>query len=117
MDDEREELKQELEKLGPRGRGRPYPKLLLGKLLSYTVARRRQGAKVAEVAAELGMKFQTLSRWIGEQRPTKRFERVEVIAPRVESKTRALIVRGPGGICVEGLDLDGVIELMRRVAE
>jgi hypothetical protein len=45
MESVREELKQELSKLGPRGRGRPYPKGLLENLLSYTVARRRQGAK------------------------------------------------------------------------
>jgi len=61
MESMREELKQELSKLGPRGRGRAYPKGLMGKLLSYTVARRRQGAKIVEVATELGMKFHTLS--------------------------------------------------------
>ena len=84
MEEMREELKSELLELGPRGRGRPYPKGLLEKLLSYTVARRRQGAKLVEVAAELGMKDQTLSRWVGEKRAAKRFERVEVVpAPAV----------------------------------
>jgi len=39
----REELKSELSDLGSR-LGRPYPKGLPQKLLSYTVARRRHGA-------------------------------------------------------------------------
>jgi hypothetical protein len=113
----REELKQELSNLGPRGRGRAYPKGLMGKLLSYTVARRRQGAKIVEVAAELGMKFHTLSRWLGEKRPTASFERVEVIAPPPPPAARTLTVHGPCGLRIEGLDLAGVAELVRRVAE
>jgi len=48
MENMREELQQELSKLSPRGRGRAYPKGLMGKVLSYTVARRRQGAKLVE---------------------------------------------------------------------
>jgi transposase len=114
MESVREELKQELSKLGPRGRGRAYPKGLMGKLLSYTVARRRQGAKIVEVATELGMKFHTLSRWLGEKRPTASFERVEVVAPPAP---RTLIVHGPRGLRIEGLDLAGVAELVRRVGE
>jgi len=114
MESMREELKQELSKLGPRGRGRAYPKGLMGKLLSYTVARRRQGAKIVEVATELGMKFHTLSRWLGEKRPTASFERVEVVAPPAP---RMLIVHGPRGLRIEGLDLAGVAELVRRVGE
>ena len=111
----REELKLELSTLGPRGRGRPYPKGLLEKLLSYTVARRRQGAKVVEVATELGMKFQTLARWVGEKRAAKRFERVEVVAVPASAAPRAIVVHGPRGLRIEGLDLDGVAELVRRV--
>jgi transposase len=117
MESVREELKQELSKLGPRGRGRPYPKGLLENLLSYTVARRRQGAKVVEVATELGMKFHTLSRWLGEKRPTKRFDRVDVVTAPATATPRTLIVHGPRGLRIEGLDLAGVAELVRRVAE
>jgi hypothetical protein len=71
MDNMREELKAEVATLGPRGRGRPYPKGLLEKVLSYTVARRRQGAKLIEVAVELGLHNHTLSRWLGEKRAAK----------------------------------------------
>ena len=117
MESVREELKSELSTLGPRGRGRPYPKGLLEKLLSYTVARRRQGAKVVEVATELGMNFQTLARWVGEKRAAKRFERVEVVASSAAPAPRALVVHGPRGLRIEGLDLASVVERVRRVAE
>lgn len=110
-----EELKQELSKLGPRGRGRAYPTGLLEKLLSYTVARRRQGAKIVEVATELGMKF------------------LHALAlARREAINEALRARGgrrgnavcacadrarPGGLRAEGLDLARLAALVRRVAE
>jgi transposase len=117
MDKTREELKVELSELGPRGRGRPYPKGLLEKLLSYTVARRRQGAKLVEVASELGMPNHTLARWVGEKRATKRFERVEVVAAPAAPAVRALIVHGPRGLRIEGLDIAAIAELVRRVGE
>jgi len=118
MDNMREELRAELLELGPRGRGRAYPKGLLEKLLSYTVARRRQGAKLVEVAAELGMKDQTLSRWLGERRAPKQFVQV-VAAPAAVAApaSLALVVHGPRGLRIEGLDVAAVAELVRRVGE
>ena len=121
MEDMREELKSEIAKLGPRGRGRPYPKGLLEKILSYTVARRRQGAKLGEVAAELGLRDQALSRWLGEKRSAKRFDRVEVVAagPAVAPPpaTSTIVVHGAHGLRIEGLALAAVAELVRRVGE
>lgn len=116
MESTREELQQALSTLGPRGKGKPYPKGLLEKLLSYTVARRRQGAQVIEVAGELGMNWRTLTRWLGERRSAKRFERVEVVATAAPAAS-TLIVHGPRGLRIEGLDLAGVAELVRRVGE
>jgi hypothetical protein len=97
----------------------------MAKLLSYTVARRRQGARLVEVAAELGMKSYTLARWLGEKKPTASFERVEVVAPAkvivvdeaAPAAERKLVVHGPRGLRVEGLELADVAELVRRVAE
>lgn len=120
MEDMREELKAEVAKLGPRGRGRPYPKGLLEKVLSYTVARRRQGAKLIEVAAELGLHKQVLSRWLGEKRAAKRFDRVEVVAASTAvaaSAASTIVVHGARGLRIEGLELAAVAELVRRVGE
>ena len=120
MEDMREELKAEVAKLGPRGRGRPYPKGLLEKILSYTVARRRQGGRLVEVAAELGLRDQALTRWLGEKRAAKRFDRVEVVvAPPAlaSSPASAIVVHGARGLRIEGLDLAAIAELVRRVSE
>ena len=119
MDNMREELRVELSALGPRGRGRAYPKGLLEKLLSYTVARRRQGASIVEVASEVGINFRTLARWLG-ARKTGRFGRIEVVAAPVATTpavAATLIVHGPRGLRIEGLDLIAVAELVRRVGE
>jgi hypothetical protein len=118
MDNMREELRAELSTLGPRGRGRAYPKGLLEKLLSYTVARRRQGASIVEVASEVGINFRTLARWLG-ARKTARFGRVVVAAPVTAAAAGAtrIVVHGPRGLRIEGLDLVAVAELLRRVCE
>src|SRR6187402_3989528 len=116
MEKVREELQLEISKLGPRGRGRGYPKGLMGKLLSYTVAGRRQGAKLVEVAAELGMKSHTLARWLGEKRSSASFERVEVVAAVAPAVARNVIVHGPHGLRIEGLEVADVAELVRRVS-
>ena len=118
MDNMREELKAEVANLGPRGRGRPYPKGLLEKVLSYTVARRRQGAKLIEVAVELGMHNHTLSRWLGEKRAATKF--VQVVARPAAAAlplASAIVVHGPRGLRIEGLELAAVAELVRRVGE
>jgi hypothetical protein len=120
MDNMREELRIELSALGPRGRGRAYPKGLLEKLLSYTVARRRQGASIVEVASEVGINFRTLARWLGERKAGS-FGRVEVVAARAATAAAAapmtIVVHGPRGLRIEGLDLATVAELVRRVGE
>jgi transposase len=117
MDNMREELRVELSALGPRGRGRAYPKGLLEKLLSYTVARRRQGASIVEVASDVGINFRTLARWLG-ARKTARFGRVEVVAaPVTTSAAPSIVVHGPRGLRIEGLDVAAVAELVRRVGE
>jgi len=116
MDNMREELRVELSTLSPRGRGRAYPKGLLEKLLSYTVARRRQGASIIEVASEVGMNFRTLARWLGE-RKSARFGRVKVVAAPAASVAPIIVVHGPRGLRIEGLDVAGVAELVRRVGE
>jgi transposase len=116
MDDVREELKRTLSELGPRGAGKRYPKGLLEKLLSYTVARRRQGATLVAIGDEVGMSWKTLARWLGGRKTRARFERVEVIEP-VAAGARPLVVHGPRGLRIEGLDVGGVAELLRKLGE
>lgn len=117
MEDAREELRTALSKLGEMGRGKRYPRALLEKMLSYTVARRRQGATLLAVGGELGMNWKTLARWLGE-RKAARFERVEISAPTPTvppPMPLPIVVHGPRGLRIEGLDVSGVAELLRRL--
>jgi hypothetical protein len=116
MEDTREELKIAISKLGEMGRGKRYPRPLLEKMLSYTVARRRQGATLLAVGGEIGMNWKTLARWVGERKTASRFERVQVAAPTAVTSA-ALVVHGPRGLRIEGLDVSGVAELVRRLGE
>lgn len=116
MEDTREELKSAISKLGEMGRGKRYPRPLLEKMLSYTVARRRQGATLLAVGGEIGMNWKTLARWVGERKTASRFERVQVAAPAAVASA-TLVVYGPRGLRIEGLDVGGVAELVRRLGE
>lgn len=117
MEDAREELRTALSKLGEMGRGKRYPRALLEKVLSYTVARRRQGATLLAVGGELGMNWKTLARWLGE-RKAARFEHVEISAPTptvAPPMPLPIVVHGARGLRIEGLDVSGVAELLRRL--
>jgi hypothetical protein len=69
---------------------------------------------VSEVTRELAVRRDTLLAWAG---PTvaaakPRFVPVAV----VEERAGRIVVHGPHGVRVEGLDLAGVAELLRRLA-
>lgn len=116
MEDTREELRSAISKLGEMGRGKRYPRPLLEKMLSYTVARRRQGATLLAVGGEIGMNWKTLARWVGQRKAAPRFERVQVAVPTA-APASAVVVHGPRGLRIEGLDVGGVAELVRRLGE
>lgn len=63
------------------------------------------------------MKSYTLARWLGAKRASAGFERVEVVAASAPPAVRQLIVHGPRGLRIEGLDITAVAELVRRVGE
>jgi len=86
-------------------------------MLSYTVARRRQGATLLAVGGEIGMNWKTLARWVGERKTASRFERVQVAAAPAAIVSASLVVHGPRGLRIEGLDVGGVAELVRRLGE
>ena len=86
---------------------------------AIAAARKRlaEGIVVAQVARELGLTTQTLTRWLGSSsRPALRPVRI-VAGPRpvVHAPTNLVLVAF-GGIRVEGLDMDGVIQILRSLA-
>lgn len=112
-----EELRAALSGRG--GRGRAYPVALRRLAVAYFVQRRDEGAAVDEIGPEIGISSNTLSRWEQDMRgpdePSRGFEVVHVVEDAVKTPSRGLVVHGPSGLRVEGLDVDSLAELLRRL--
>lgn len=103
-----------------------YPGWLRSKTVGYYERRAQAGVDMREVAAEIGLSTASLRRWVAESRYRQSkqatpqesgFVPVTVASESTEQPETRLVVRGPMGLQIEGLDLDGVVELLRRVAE
>jgi len=110
--------------VGRRGRGNPYPDEVRRRAIEYFRARRKQKIAPAKICVELGIGLPTLRNWTT---PKKKktpvdemgsvgFERLEIVNGATNSTRKEFVVRGPGGLCIEGLDLDNLTELIRRLS-
>ena len=87
-------------------------------------ARRRisEGTPVSRVAHDLGLRPRTLILWLGAS-PASKLRPVRVVhEPRSDSEVMSVstdhrpVVVTAAGVRVEGLDLDGVVRLLRSLA-
>lgn len=114
---ETEALKREIEGLSKSPQTRRYSPELQARVTAWARGRRAEGLSVPAMCQEIGIGDPTLRRFLGpaEEPKTKSrpagFRRVEVVAPVATQ----VVVRGPCGISVEGLSLDGVAELFKRL--
>ena len=83
----------------------------------------RAGVAVSRIARDLGLRPKTLTLWMRDTRVSKlRAVRVErdarplPSAAAVAAAEQRLVVVAPSGIRVEGLDLDGIVHLMRSLS-
>ncbi len=85
--------------------------------VQYAKKRLSAGASAREVAGELGLIGWTLQRWLqreqrGDIKPSGSFVRLEVRPAPLQ----AAVVRGPCGVWVEGLGVEGIAALMRSLS-
>ena len=104
---------------GKSGRGIRYPEELHQEAVSYTKARQQRGDSLLAISRDLGVKPVTLSRWLQQTRDPA-FRRVEIVTsgrptPGSGAAT-GVTVTTPSGIRIEGLDLESLIALLRRLA-
>lgn len=111
INDEISGLRRAIASLAARKNVRRYPADLRARLVALVEA--HSESSVAALAAALDMPAQTLSRFVSSASPT--FVPIQ-IAPNHQWRASPIIVRGPGGIVVEGLDLDGVADLIRALS-
>lgn len=115
-------LRAALARVEGHGRGRRYPKRLQRLVVEHYRLRSLQGFTDAAIAAELGIPWKTIQRWLT-QLPSApvapshppAFEAVQIV-DSATSAPRTFVVRGPAGLCIEGLDLDALTELVRRLS-
>lgn len=97
--------------LGERGPTTPYPAELRAKALAYLQERQAAGGSLRVVASELMIGADSLRKWQGAQAPMVR--PVSVVPDRAAS---ALVVHGPNGIRIEGLDVSAVARLLKELS-
>ena len=113
---EAEALRRAFGRLGPRGRGRRYPAELRSRTMAYVGKRRAEGATTKSIEGELGVTWTTLARWSStDAEPGFAHVVVHADAGR-KPDGDCLIVYGPAGLRIEGLNLDALAELLRRLA-
>ena len=107
-------------------RGQRYPKDLRADLVEYARSREQEEASLREVEEEVGVRHETLRRWLeasGEASspstgfiPVKRVvDREDGSPPEARQQDGGLTVVSPGGWRIEGATRADVIELMRSV--
>lgn len=85
--------------------------------VEYCQSRRERQRPFWEIAEALGVSTVTLGRWLEKDREQSRPRLREVVIeePAPTSSEARLTVVTPSGLRIEGIDLCGVIELMRNL--
>ena len=97
----------------PKGRRRRIPVDLRQRLAVYARRRMGEGASRLVVATELGVSDPTLVRALRQKSPPA-LAPVHVSEP--EGAAGPITVRGPGGLTIEGLEMEDVVALLRGLA-
>ena len=118
----REELRTALARADRSGTGCPYPETLRREAVAYVETRCREGASRDAAARELGVSTVSVARWSAHLARSEEggFRQVVVMSPctvmpQVPGERGQLVVFGPHGMRIEGLDMAGVAELWRRL--
>lgn len=116
MDIEREAaaFREAVKRAGRCGPGRRYPEELRRRGAAYLRARQAAGAPLCAVLRKLRVRREKLA---GSATPpdaeaSARFVPVTV----VDAPARRIVVHGPGGVRIEGLDVAALADLLRRLA-
>ncbi len=99
---------------GPRNR---YTATLRAQAARYGEARQKQGKSLKQAAQELGIAGKSLRHWSTSTSEVPEFHPVEVVQDEAARgrATTALVVHGPGGLRIEGMDVESLALLMRRL--
>ena len=108
------ELRKRLGQAVPGGR-RGFDDSLRAAVVAYASARRLEGLSVTRVAAELGLPNQTLGRWLAGKAGRGAIRKVTVGSPPESAQPASDLVVECGPLRIRGLDLAGVVKLLRSL--
>ena len=116
---EAEGLRGEIAGLSNHPNSRRYEPSLRQRVIAWAQKRVAAGASIASLCKEIGIGEPTLHKFLGNpgRRAAKKsvgFNRVKVVAPRAVAEL--VVVHGPCGTAIEGLSLEGVAQLFKRLA-
>jgi transposase-like protein len=97
---------------------RKYPAELRQKVIDYVREQRASGVQLKSIGERLGVSPTLLHRW--ELRRVGKFRRVEVkmppAPPAPPASTSRCVLHASRGVRVEGLAVDELVEILRRLA-
>lgn len=103
-------VRRAIRSLAPEKHLRRYPVTLRARIVALVHAHPDMG--ISTLARALDMAPQTLERMASKTRTSL----VPVLVTAKPTQSSALVVRGPSGIVIEGLDLSSVAELIRALS-
>ena len=106
--------------------GTRYSPAFRAEVVRHARAQVREGVAVSRIARSLGLRPKTLTLWMRDM-PASKLRTVRVVsgerdaralpsAAAVPAAEQRLVVVTPSGVRVEGLDLEGIVHLMRSLA-
>jgi len=98
----------------PKGGHRRFPPELREALAAYVAARSSSDVSNKKLAAELGVSHPTIAKLRGKV-PLRGLVPVQVIAEGAAGSS-LVIVRAPGGLVIEGLDVAGMASLIKAMS-
>lgn len=115
-------LKAEVEALGPRSPSRRFPEELKQRVARWARGEVERGVGTAAVANQVGIPWESISRWGGRRprlgRAEPKLRQVRVVTgaePERLVGARGALLKSPGGFVVEGLDVPTLVEVLRRL--
>lgn len=113
-DQELRDLRRELAAV-ERGPGRYYPDALRVRVARWARRQLDDGAALMVIAAELGLRRDTLRQWTTVPKPaaTTAMVPVEIVADALRSAHVSVV--SPNGFRIDGLTLDEAVAVLRRL--
>ena|SRR6478609_516331 len=112
-DQEREALRTAIV-VSRRTRRGPFSRELRERLIAHIDQARARGDSVETISHALGLCSKTVYGWLSKAKPS-RLRQIQVVSERPAQAHGTLSMRGPAGTSVEGLSVDDVVVIWRRL--